>query len=128
MLAKLKTFSLLGIDALPVEVEVDVSPSGLPKMVLVGLPEAAVKESTYRVERAIVNSSFQRPQSRVIINLAPHVPIYDNGKGMRFPGAWHDPQPALRVLSMNVGFIGIGRKADIRCEPLFGGFYVILTV
>jgi magnesium chelatase family protein len=71
MLAKLKTFSLLGIDALPVEVEVDVSPSGLPKTVLVGLPEAAVKESTHRVERAMVNSGFQRPQSRVVINLAP---------------------------------------------------------
>jgi predicted ATPase with chaperone activity len=71
MLAKLKTFSLLGIDALPVEVEVDVSPAGLPKTVLVGLPEAAVKESTHRVERAIVNSGFQRPQNRVIINMAP---------------------------------------------------------
>ena len=71
MLAKLKTFSLLGIDAVPVEVEVDVSPSGLPKTVLVGLPEAAVKESTHRVERAIVNSGFQRPQNRVVINLAP---------------------------------------------------------
>jgi hypothetical protein len=71
MLAKLKTFSLVGIDALPVEVEVDVSPSGLPKTVLVGLPEAAVKESTHRVERAMVNSGFQRPQSRIVINLAP---------------------------------------------------------
>jgi len=71
MLAKLQTFSLLGIDALPVEVEVDVSPAGLPKVVLVGLPEAAVKESTHRVERAIVNSGFQRPQNRVVINLAP---------------------------------------------------------
>jgi magnesium chelatase family protein len=71
MLAKLKTFSLVGIDALPVEVEVDVSPAGLPKVVLVGLPEAAVKESTHRVERAMVNSGFQRPQSRVVINLAP---------------------------------------------------------
>ncbi len=71
MLAKLKTFSLLGIDAVPVEVEVDVSPAGLPKTVLVGLPEAAVKESTHRVERAIVNSGFQRPQNRVVINLAP---------------------------------------------------------
>lgn len=50
MLAKLKTFSLLGIEAVPVEVEVDVSPAGLPKTVLVGLPEAAVKESTHRVE------------------------------------------------------------------------------
>ena len=71
MLAKLKTFSLLGIEALPVEVEVDVSPSGMPKTILVGLPEAAVKEATHRVERAIVNSGFQRPQSRVVINLAP---------------------------------------------------------
>jgi magnesium chelatase family protein len=71
MLAKLKTFSLLGIEAIPVEVEVDVSPSGLPKVVLVGLPEAAVKESTHRVERAIVNSGFQRPQNRIVINLAP---------------------------------------------------------
>jgi len=71
MLAKLKTFSLLGIEAVPVEVEVDVSPSGLPKQILVGLPEAAVKESTHRVERAMVNSGFQRPQSRVVINLPP---------------------------------------------------------
>ncbi len=71
MLAKLKTFSLLGIEALPVEVEVDVSPAGLPKTILVGLPEAAVKESTHRVERAMVNSGFERPQSRVVINLAP---------------------------------------------------------
>ena len=71
MLAKLQTFSLLGIEALPVEVEVDVSPGALPKTVLVGLPEAAVKESTHRVERAMVNSGFVRPQDRVVINLAP---------------------------------------------------------
>ncbi|MGA2064248.1 MAG: YifB family Mg chelatase-like AAA ATPase [Thermoguttaceae bacterium] len=71
MLAKLKTYALVGIDAVPVEVEVDVSPAGLPKVVLVGLPEQAVKESTYRVERAMVNSGFQRPQNRVVINLAP---------------------------------------------------------
>ena len=71
MLAKLNTFSLLGIEAVPVEVNVDVAPSGLPKTVLVGLPEAAVRESTHRVERAMVNSGFKRPQSRVVINLAP---------------------------------------------------------
>jgi magnesium chelatase family protein len=71
MLAKLHTFSLLGIDAVPVEVEVDVSPGALPKTILVGLPEAAVKESTHRVERAMVNSGFMRPQDKVVINLAP---------------------------------------------------------
>ena len=71
MLAKLHTLSLLGIDALPVEVEVDVSPAAMPKILLVGLPEAAVKESTHRIERALVNSGFVRPQNRVVINLAP---------------------------------------------------------
>jgi magnesium chelatase family protein len=70
MLAKLKTFSLLGIDALPVEFEVDVSPRALPKTVLVGLPEAAVKESKHRVERAIVNSGFAL---RVVPNHDPMV-------------------------------------------------------
>ncbi|WP_164102182.1 YifB family Mg chelatase-like AAA ATPase [Candidatus Laterigemmans baculatus] len=71
MLARLRTYTLLGIDALPVEVEVDLSPAALPKTILVGLPEAAVRESTHRVERAIVNSGFVRPQDRVVINLAP---------------------------------------------------------
>jgi len=56
---------------LPVEVEVDVSPAGLTKTILVGLPEQAVKESTHRVERAMVNSGFLLPQTRVVINLAP---------------------------------------------------------
>lgn len=71
MLACLKTFTLLGIEAIPVEVEVDLSPAAMPKTTLVGLPEASVKESTHRVERAIVNSGFIRPQDRVVINLAP---------------------------------------------------------
>ncbi|MEN1680053.1 MAG: YifB family Mg chelatase-like AAA ATPase [Planctomycetota bacterium] len=71
MLATLKTFSLLGIDAVPVDAEVDVSPGAIPKTLLVGLPEAAVRESTHRIERAMVNSGFVRPQDRIVINLAP---------------------------------------------------------
>ncbi|HMP80798.1 MAG TPA: YifB family Mg chelatase-like AAA ATPase [Pirellulaceae bacterium] len=71
MLAKLRTFSLVGIEAEPVEVEVDVSPAAMPKTILVGLPEAAVRESTHRVSRALVNSGFERPPDRVVINLAP---------------------------------------------------------
>jgi magnesium chelatase family protein len=70
MLAKLKTFALVGIDALPVEVEVDAS-AGLPKTVLVGLPEMAVKESIHRIERALANLGYQRPTGRTVINLAP---------------------------------------------------------
>ena len=71
MLAKLKTYSLVGIEAVPVDVEVDLSPSALPKIVLVGLPEQAVRESTHRVERAMVNAGFLRPHDRIVINLAP---------------------------------------------------------
>jgi magnesium chelatase family protein len=71
MLAKLSSYTLIGIEAASVEVEVDVSSSSSPKTVLVGLAEAAVKESTHRVERALVNSGFRRPMDRVVINLAP---------------------------------------------------------
>ncbi|KAJ3048099.1 hypothetical protein HK102_012772, partial [Quaeritorhiza haematococci] len=71
MLAKLFSYTLIGIDAAPVEVEVDVSPASMPKTVLVGLAEVAVKESTHRVERALVNSGYLRPADRVVINLAP---------------------------------------------------------
>ncbi len=71
MLAKLSSYTLVGIDAAPVEVEVDVSAATMPKTVLVGLAEAAVRESTHRVERALVNSGYHRPIDRVIINLAP---------------------------------------------------------
>lgn len=71
MLAKIKTFSLIGIDAAPVDVEVDISPAAQPRTTLVGLPEAAVRESTHRVERALVNSGFIHPQDRIVINLAP---------------------------------------------------------
>jgi magnesium chelatase family protein len=70
MLAKLSTFALVGIDAVPVEVEVDTS-AGLPKTVLVGLPEMAVKESIHRIERALVNLGYDRHAGRTVINLAP---------------------------------------------------------
>jgi magnesium chelatase family protein len=70
MLAKLNTFALVGIDAVPVEAEVDAAP-GLPKTVLVGLPEAAVRESIHRIERALVNLGYNRHPGRTVINLAP---------------------------------------------------------
>jgi magnesium chelatase family protein len=71
MLAKLSSYALVGIEAVPVEVEVDVSPSTFPKTILVGLAETAVRESTHRVERAMVNSGYRRPSDRMVINLAP---------------------------------------------------------
>lgn len=71
MLAQLRTFALLGIDAVPVDVEVDTAPSQMPKTVLVGLPELTVRESIHRIERAMVNLGYRLPTGRTIINLAP---------------------------------------------------------
>ncbi|WP_013630238.1 YifB family Mg chelatase-like AAA ATPase [Rubinisphaera brasiliensis] len=71
MLARLLSYTLYGIDARPVEVEVDISPGALPKTILVGLAEAAVRECTHRIERAIVNSGYVRCVDRIVINLSP---------------------------------------------------------
>ena len=70
MLAKLNTFALVGIEAVPVHVEVDAS-AGLPKTILVGLPEAAVREGVNRIERALANLGYDRHPGRTVINLAP---------------------------------------------------------
>src|SRR5690349_994011 len=61
----------MGIDALLCEVEVDVSRQGLSKSAIVGLPQAAVKESIERVRRAIINSGYAFPGHALLINLAP---------------------------------------------------------
>jgi len=70
MLAQVRSYTLMGIDALPLSVEVDVSP-GQEKTRIVGLPDAAVKESEERVTSALRNSGFRRPAGNVLINLAP---------------------------------------------------------
>ncbi|BCR06997.1 ATP-dependent protease [Desulfuromonas versatilis] len=70
MLAKVLSGALIGIDAYPVEVEVDIA-QGLPQFATVGLPEGAVKESKDRVKSAIKNSGYEFPARRITINLAP---------------------------------------------------------
>ncbi|MFP6842326.1 MAG: YifB family Mg chelatase-like AAA ATPase [Acinetobacter sp.] len=68
--AKIFTRGLLGLHAPLIEVEVHVS-QGLPSLTIVGLAEAAVRESKDRVRSAIINSGFQFPTKRLTINLAP---------------------------------------------------------
>ncbi len=70
MLARVWSASLLGINAIRVGVEVDVS-GGLPGIVIVGLPDAAVQESKERVRAALRNAGFSFPMRRVVINLMP---------------------------------------------------------
>lgn len=70
MFAHIASIGLLGLEAFPVRVEVDVSP-GLPAFDIVGLPDAAVRESRERVRAAIRNSGLEFPLKRVTVNLAP---------------------------------------------------------
>ncbi|WP_414656795.1 YifB family Mg chelatase-like AAA ATPase [Deinococcus sp. VB343] len=81
MLARARSVALIGVDAVPVEVEVDVSP-GLPAFTVVGLPDQAVSEARERVRAAIRNSGLPFPAARITVNLAPadlrkEGPLYD---------------------------------------------------
>ncbi len=70
MLAKVLSSALLGIDAILVEVEVDIA-QGLPQFATVGLPDGAVKESKDRVKSALKNAGYEFPVRRITVNLAP---------------------------------------------------------
>jgi len=90
MLARVRSGALRGIDALLVDVEVDVSP-GLPQTTTVGLPDGAVREARDRIRAALRNSGFEYPQRRVTVNLAP--------AGIRKEGAAFDLAIALGILA-----------------------------
>ncbi len=70
MLSKIKSYALAGLDGYGVTVEVDIH-SGLPSVDVVGLPDAAVKESKERVRSAVKNSGFDFSPRKITVNLAP---------------------------------------------------------
>lgn len=70
MFSKTLSFTILGIEAFLVEVEVDLS-LGLPGIIIVGLPDNAIKESKERIRSALKNCGFQLPMKKATINLAP---------------------------------------------------------
>lgn len=71
MLARLHSVTLEGIEGIICEVEVDVARGGLEKSIIVGLPDAAVKESIERVRSAIINCGYRHPKTQSLVNLAP---------------------------------------------------------
>jgi magnesium chelatase family protein len=82
MVPKIRSFLLQGIDAHVVEIEIDLDETQLQKEVVVGLPDAAVRESIERVRSAMGNSGYPMPCGRTLINLAPadvrkEGPMYD---------------------------------------------------
>jgi len=70
MLARVLTASIIGIDGIPVDVEVDIV-YGMPRFDMVGLPSEEVRESRFRVQSAMKNSGLEVPHDRVTVNLAP---------------------------------------------------------
>lgn len=70
-LAKVSSAAVIGLDAVPVEVEVDIASQGLPSFTIVGLPDKAIEESKERVRSAIKNSGIEFPAKRITVNLAP---------------------------------------------------------
>src|SRR3989338_5452238 len=70
MLARTISYTTLGLDAIPVDVEVDAG-RGLPGLTLIGLPDQTVKEARERVRTAILNSQYHLPSQRLTVNLAP---------------------------------------------------------
>ena len=89
MLARVYSCAVIGLEGVIVEVEVDTG-DGLPSIVIVGLPDAAVQESRERVHTAIKNAGLYYPRKRVIVNLAP--------ASVRKEGPAYDLPIALGVL------------------------------
>jgi magnesium chelatase family protein len=107
VLASVRTAAIFGIDAAIVQVEVDVS-FGLPSFVMVGLPDASVRESRDRVRSAIRNSGFEFPPHRVTVNLSP--------ADIRKAGSSFDLPIAIGVLAA----AGIVKRREIGDVLLLG--------
>jgi magnesium chelatase family protein len=124
-LAVVKSGALQGVCATPVEVEVNTGESGEPRMILVGLPDAAVKESNDRVASAIANSGCRPPQTRSTINLAPgdirkEGPMYDLPIAIGLLAATGQLMPAREGILDEYLIAGeLGLSGEVR--PVRGG-------
>lgn len=115
MLAKVRSCAAVGLNAELVEVEVDFA-QGLERVTLVGLPDAAVRESTERVRAALVNSGFTVPRHRLTINLAP--------AALRKVGPAYDLPIALGMLLASGQIPALaGRRAVPGGEPAFDAHF-----
>jgi len=116
-----------GVDAYPVEVEIDIS-NGLPSFITVGLPETAVKESKERVKAAIKNSGYGFPDDRITVNLAP-AHRKKEGTGFDLPIAV-GILTATGVVSQDAtnAFLLLGELSlDGRIKAVFGSLSMALT-
>ncbi|MDQ3238918.1 MAG: YifB family Mg chelatase-like AAA ATPase [bacterium] len=80
MISKITSVAIVGLEAIPITVEIDIASQGLPQFVIVGLPNKSVDEARERVKSAIRNSGFDFPNKKITVNLAPaDVPKFGSG-------------------------------------------------
>ncbi len=127
MLAKVTSFALIGLDGVPVEVEADIN-RGMTAYELVGLPDAAVKESRERINSAIRNSRLHFPVNRVTVNLAP--------ADIKKEGSHYDLPIAMAILKASEqlgdastdGYVMLGEMAlDGLIRPVSGVLPVLIS-
>jgi magnesium chelatase family protein len=127
MLARLRSAAVLGIEAYPVEVEVDLS-NGLPSFSTVGLPHGAVKEGRERVTAALVNTGFEFPLRRITVNLAP-ADIRKDGSAFDLPIALGvlaaSGQLPIAALERQLFLGELGLQGDLR--PVRGALSMALA-
>ncbi|OGC37691.1 magnesium chelatase [candidate division WWE3 bacterium RBG_19FT_COMBO_53_11] len=90
MLAKITSVATVGLNAIPIKIEVDIEKRGFPAFTIVGLPDKAVEESRERVRSAIVNTKADFPNYRITVNLAP--------ADLKKEGSYYDLPIALGIL------------------------------
>ena len=128
MLARLHSVTLEGIEGIICEVEVDVARGGFEKTLIVGLPDAAVKESAERVKSAILNCGYKYPKTQSLVNLAP-ADIKKEGPAFDLPIAL-GMLLASNVFTSEVlkDFIIVGELAlDGRVRPVNGVLSMAMT-
>ena len=126
MIVKIISSTVIGIDAHPVDVEIDISP-GLPQFSTVGLPDLVVRESRDRIKAAIKNSGYTFPRTHVTVNLAP-ADIRKEGTGFDLPIAVGilaaeglvDPSPARSYLM--IGELSLDGRIKGVCGVLAAAF------
>src|SRR5690606_36359766 len=133
MVLRTQSAAVYGIDALLVDIEVNIRPAAendlSPNIIIVGLPDTAVRESRERIRAAVQNSGFFFPVSKVTVNLAP--------ADLRKEGASFDLPTALGILGANgdltngqemEGVMAIGELSlDGRLRPVRGALSIALA-
>lgn len=127
MVARLQSVAFSGIEGIPIEVEVDVARRGFAAAAVVGLPDAAVKESIERVRSAMENAGYSFPRLKTLINLAPadirkEGPIFDLAIALGILFANGDLNSDIAASYLIVGELAL----DGRVRPIKGALSAAL--